>query len=102
MERGGCSHNCPPHPRALSRNSLGATQNIVFFPGVMTAEMELPGSSTCWAHLAPPQLEQGMAAEGPEVALFKETSGVLGVSTLSPEGPLSLEPSPRLEDSLAP
>lgn len=68
----------------------------------MTAEMELPGSFTCWAHLAPPQLEQDMAAEGPEVAFLTKNSGVLGVSTLSPEGPLSLEPSPRLEDSLVP
>lgn len=35
-----------------------------------------------------------MAAKGPEVAFLTETSGVLGVSTLSPEAPL-LEPSPR-------
>lgn len=61
----------------------------------MTAKMELPGSFTCWAHLVPPWLEQGMVAKGPEVAFLTETSGVLGVSTLSPEGPLSLEPSPR-------
>lgn len=59
----------------------------------MTAKMELPGSFTCWAHLVPPWLEQGMVAKGPEVAFLTETSGVLGAAHCLLRGPSPLSPA---------
>lgn len=87
-EQGGCIHSCPPHRRPLSRNSLGTTQNTAFFPGVMTAKMELWLIHLLGSTSVPPWLEQGMAAKGQRLPSSQRPSGVLGVSTLS------LRPSP--------